>query len=290
MVEQSNLIQTIEHYFIIDKYDRVIELGREALEENYRDRKLWYMLGYSNYQLEHYAEAEEQLIEAMNLGFDKEIVFYMLGHLYMDTKRWKESEDAFLETLRINPNNAEAHAGYAKLMRKTGHRKKSKELLKKAIELDPMNGYVLRLYFQMEVVNNKDHSERFQVLEKYLESGDSEISKHIQLGLHASFRGKMKEAREHYREAYLLNPENKELLEILEDMEVNAHPLLAPNRLMGRIGGPVGFWLLFMVLISIFALLKQYQLVIWFGTFYFIFCIYTWISIPLVLIIRKIRR
>lgn len=267
---QSVSLQTIQHYFNIDKFDRVVELAKDALQEHNQNEMLWFMLGYSNFQLDNYFEAEEQLIESMNLGYDKEVVFRVLGHTYMEMGQLKEAEDVFLETLRLNPNNAEAHASYAYLMKKTGHRKKAKQLLKKAMELDPSNSYVLRMYYQMEVMNSNDDLERIQVLEKYMQSGDSEISKHIQLGVTAIFRGKMKEARTHFRQAYLLNPENKELLEALEAMEIAAHPLLAPNRLIDRFGGPAVFWILYVAIIFILQLFKLHQLLVYWVIGYWI--------------------
>lgn len=283
-------LEAIEHYFAIDKFDRVVELGKKALESRYDDAFLWYMLGYSNYRLKKYEEAEEQLFQSADLGYNRDIILYILGHIYIETERWKDAEDAFLEALRIDTNDAHIHASYAYLMKIMGHRKKARLLLEKALELDPTNSSALRMYFQTEALVNNSEKERMTVLEQYMQSDDTEISKHVQLGLNAAFQDRAKEARDHFRQAYLLNPENMELLKTVEEMEIAAHPLMAPNRLIDRMGGPISFWLLYIVSVIILFVLNLDELGTYWAIAYIFIAIYTWISESLVRLIRKISR
>jgi len=280
--------EVIEHYFYIQKYPQVIELINEVLQDHIENSWPWYMLGYSNYAINKYNEAEEQLYEAMRLGFNAEIVFHVLGHIYMATERWQEAEEAFLEALRINPNDAETHAAYAVLMKQTGHRKKSTLLINKALELDPENSYVLRRNFILEGIHgNKE--QQILALEQYMNSADSELAKLLHLGINASFRHNEKEAKEYFRQAYLLNPEDQDLLSILEDMEITTHPLLAPNRFIERIGGPATMWLVGIALTFLLLALGFDDLAMVFITGYVVLALYTWISVPLVKGLRKIK-
>jgi len=282
-------IETIEYYFGIRRYDQVVEFVKDAFGEQAENARLWYMLGFSNYQLDLYDEAEEQLMEAIRLGMEETVVLPILGHLYMETNRFQKAEEAFLDTLRQNPNDAQTHASYAYLMKKTGYRKKAKLLMNKALELDPENAHVLRYYLRLEGLNHKKNQE-ILALEQYMNSADSELSKLIVLGVHASLHKKVKEAREYFRQAFLLQPEDKKLLSILEELDIQGHPLLAPNRLVDRLGGPAVFWAIGIGMLLILHWFGQDLAgAIWlYG--YVGLALYTWISLPLIKMIRKMKR
>ena len=285
---EESSFEVIEHYFYISKYPQVIELINEKLHNNIENSWLWYMLGYSNYAMYEYDKAEEQFHEAMRLGYDEGIIFDLLGHLYMETQRWKEAEEAFLEALRINPNGAETHAGYAALMKRTGHREKAKLLINKALELDPENSYVLRRNLILEGMN-RNKEQQILALEQYMNSADSESTKLLILGKNATLRNNKKEAKEYYRQAFLINPEDQTLLSILKEMEITTHPLLAPNRFIERLGGPAIIWLIGIGLTFLLLALGFDSLAMVFIQCCVVLTLYTWISVPLVKRLRKIR-
>ena len=288
MIQEKNSVELIEHYFFLNRFEQAKALLPQALEEEPENAYLWYMLGYSNYALEKFDDAEQQFLEALRLGLDTEAVFYILGRLYLSTERWQESEEMFLETLRLNPNNTEAHAYYALLMKKTGNKKKAKLLINKALEIDPENAEALRLHFYIEGVN-ESRKEQMLTLERYLNSGDSEMTKLLQLGIDAVFRNKVKEAKEYFRQAYLLNPEEKELLEILKDYEVASHPLLAPNRMADKLGGPVGTWFIGGGMVILLLLIGLEHVALVWVVCYTALALYTWVSEPLVKVIMKAK-
>ncbi|MFJ7979100.1 tetratricopeptide repeat protein [Lysinibacillus xylanilyticus] len=285
---EESSFKVIEHYFGIGKYPQVIELINEELHNNIENSWLWYMLGYSNYAINEFDKAEEQFQEAMRLGYDEAIIFDILGHLYRETRRWQEAEEAFLEALRINPNDAGTHAGYAVLMKQTGHREKAKLLINKALELDPENSYVLRRNLILEGMNRNKEQQIF-ALEQYMNSTDSESSKLLTLGKNATLRNNKKEAKEYYRQAFLLNPEDQTLLSILKEMEITTHPLLAPNRFIERLGGPAIIWLAGIGLTFLLLALGFDSLAMLFLQCYVVLTLYTWISVPLVKRLRKIK-
>lgn len=286
--QQSVSLETINYFFDIGKYDRVIELGKEALRDHYNNAYLWYMLGYSNHQVDDYDEAEEQLIEAMNLGYNRVHILTVLGIMYMDQRKSQKAEETFLEALRLDPNDAVAHASYALLMRKTGHSKKAHALIKKAIELNPENAYVLRTNLAFESINdNKQH--QMEALEQYMNCGDTEFVKLIQLGINANNQNNIKESREYFRQAYLLKPEDKQLLATLERIDFVSHPLLGPNHLVTRLGGPMTFWVIGVFCVFLLTSLGLETALRIFVICYLALALYTWISEPLVKLIMKKR-
>ncbi|XKO53423.1 tetratricopeptide repeat protein [Lysinibacillus fusiformis] len=280
--------EVIEHYFEVGKYAQTIELIHEVIADHLENSRLWFILGYSYYLMGDYNRAELQLKEALHLGYSEEIIFYFLGFIYMKKERWKEAEEAFLEALRANPDNAENHAAYAVLMKKMGHRKKAKQLITKAREMAPENSFVLRNYFILEEINSPK-KQRVLALEQYMNSSDSELSKLLHLGIHAAFHNKEKEAQEYFRQAFLLNPEDKELYELLEEFELSGHPLLIPNHLVEVVGGTAGIWLIGVVIYFSLIGLDFNTAAVLFIKCYIALALYTWISLPLVKGLKKLR-
>ncbi|WP_445479854.1 tetratricopeptide repeat protein [Lysinibacillus irui] len=280
--------EVIEYYFEIGKYTQTIELVNEVLPEHIENSRLWFILGYSHYFLGDYDQSEEQIKEALYLGYSEEWVFHILGHIYMETERWQEAEEAFLEALRANPNSADNHAAYAVLMKIMGHRKKATWLINKALELAPENDYVLRTYFKLEGINSSK-KQRILALEQYMNSSDSELSKLIHLGINAAFQNKEKEAQEYFRQAFLLNPEDKELYSLLEGYEIDGHPLLAPNRFIDQVGGPAIVWVIGIVIYFSLLGTNLDKAATIFIQGYVVFALYTWISLPLVKGLKKMK-
>ncbi|QTB25055.1 tetratricopeptide repeat protein [Lysinibacillus sphaericus] len=280
--------EVIEHYLQIGKYAQTIELIHEVIADHLENSRLWFILGYSYYLMGDYNRAELQLKEALHLGYSEEIIFYFLGFIYMKKERWKEAEEAFLEALRANPDDAENHAAYAVLMKKMGHRKKAKQLITKAREMAPENSFVLRNYFILEEINSPK-KQRVLALEQYMNSSDSELSKLLHLGIHAAFHNKEKEAQEYFRQAFLLNPEDKELYELLEEFELSGHPLLIPNHLVEVVGGTAGIWLIGVVIYFSLIGLDFNTAAVLFIKCYIALALYTWISLPLVKGLKKLR-
>ncbi|WP_203363404.1 tetratricopeptide repeat protein [Bacillus sp. REN10] len=281
-------LEVIEHYFDIGRYQQVIDLVKEEMDQHLENGRIWYILGYSHYVLNHYEEAEGHLIEAIRLGYEPEMALYILAHVYMETERWVESEKAFLESLRLHPNNASIHAGYATLMKKTGHHKKAKALIEKALELDPEDPQALRSHYLLEG-RNGNREQQVLLLERYMQSADSDLAKVIHLGLDAIFRNRVKEAKDYFRQAYLMNPHDQELLELLEDLELASHPLYAPNRLIERVGGPGMFWLIGIGLTFLLSALGFTTASVICLFIYVTIAISSWLTEPLIKIIRKVR-
>lgn len=216
---EESSFEVIEYYFKIEKYAQTIELVQEKLDEHIENSRLWYILGLSHLAMKEYDQSEEQLKEALRLGYSEESVYFGLGHVYLETKRWKKAEEAFLESLRFNPNNEGVLADYAILMKIMGHRIKARRLINKARELAPEDGYVVRKHFIIEGVTSPK-KQQVLALEQYMNSNDSELNKLVILGNHAFLHIKEKEAQEYFRQAFLLNPENKSTLSFLEFFEL----------------------------------------------------------------------
>ena len=286
--EEAISLELVEHYFHMNRYEQVIEIFKDDMGEYINNGLAWYILGYSNFSLENYELAEEQIKEALHLGLNEESLFHILGMIYINTERWQEAERTLLEVLRINPRHIEAHASYAYLMKLVGQRKKASLLIRKALEMNPEDGRTLRLHYLIEELGN-GKKEQINSIEKYMNSDDSELEKLLHLGRTAQNQNDAKKAIEYYGQAFALNPENKNLLQTLEELEIVAHPLLAPNRLAGKLGWGLTWIIAIGLTILLFSLDFDTIGTIWFYT-WIVFFIYIYLSVPIVKFLLKRKR
>jgi tetratricopeptide (TPR) repeat protein len=278
----------IEHYLEMRRFDKVLELVGNQLAEEPEGSRWHYLMGATLYHVDRYDDAEQHLHRAMVLGFDAASVYEMLGHLLHETKRLVEAEQAFLEVLRLNPNHARVHGAYAALLKKTGHNRKADELMKEALRLDPDDPEVLR-YRYMFGIAKSDRAEQIEAIERYMQAADSEVSIQMQLGLGALFRNDTRVAREHFREAFLMDPTNKQLADLMVSMDQVQHVLHAPIRWVDRIGGPVVVWIAGVGSILGTQALGWPKVSIVLGIVYITFVVYSWVATPLVKLIMKLR-
>ncbi len=278
----------IGHYLSLRRYAKVIELVKEALAENPGEPKYYFYLGVCFYSLERYREAEENLQEALVLGYDKEAVFEWLGDVYTKTKRWMEAERAYLDALSDNPESARVHASYAMLMRETGHNDKGEQLMRKALELDPEDDYVVRSHY-MFALTKDSRLQQIQSLERLMQVSGDQIAIEVHLGLDALYRDRLTVARDHFRQAFLLDPTNKELAELLEELDWGRHPVLVPLRLVEKIGGPMVVYVVGLGSILGTRALGWEQATIVLLILYFTYLIYSWTAKPLAKLLTRIR-
>lgn len=283
--KENTPMALIEHYFAIGKYTNVIPLVKQRMAEDMENKELWYKLAVSHYAIGQYEEALDPFHKAVQFGYDKGEIYYFLGGIYMAKEQWRKAEEAFLEALHNNPNDANVYSAYAILMKMTGHRKKGSLLLEKALVLDPNSTVVLHRYSLIEIAAKKEKHNNALVF--YMNSADSEFAKLIHLGWSAAFNNRYKEAKEYYRQAFVIKPEDKGILSTLEALEIKTHPLLLPNRIVERLGG-IGLVLMMWIILSILldTFVNEYFLnhLLRFSIF---FTLYYFISIPIVKCLRK---
>lgn len=286
--QSSNLNSMIEHYMGMHRYEKAKVLIGQALAEEPEEARYYYLLAVCAYHLDEYEDTELHLQRAMALGFDPEDVHQLYGHLYLETGQLVKAEQAYLESLRENPNNARVHAAYAFLLKKTGHSQKSDKLMQMAMQLDPNDSEVIR-YRHLFGLADGDREEQIHALELYMQVADNEISKEVQLGLNAMYRNRTREAREHFRQAFLLDPSNRNLAEVMNNLDQVQHIVMAPIRAINRIGGPAVFWIAGIGSITATRALGWGQVSAILLIIYISWVVYSWLATPLLKLINKIR-
>ncbi|MGE5577098.1 MAG: tetratricopeptide repeat protein [Syntrophothermus sp.] len=249
----------------------------QMLADSPNDGHLLYLMAICLYGSDRNEEALASCTEALNNGFSVERCNLLLGRIYVGLKKYVEAEECFLTALRVNPRNAEAIATYGFLMLKTGHDRKAAQLMDEALRLDPDNETVLHYNFYRHLAADK-RDEQLQILKRYLQTSDSEVRKLVKIGLSDWFRNDYKSARENFRQAYLLDPTNVDILSILQEVTRQSHILFLPHRLVAKIGGPVVLWMIFITLTVILVRLNLDSVTIAVMLIYLLYVIYSWMA------------
>jgi len=240
----------VNHYLDMGRAEQALEKGMKLLSHYPENGFLLYKIARCHYLLDQYEQAIHFTREALRVGFAEEYCYFLLGVTYLESGKYVESEEAFLHALRHNPGDADSLAAYGYLMLLTGHEDKADRLLEEALRIDPENSNVLHYQLMFSVAKEK-FDEQDQFLEQYVQVADSEKNKLIHMGMTELSRKNFKQAREYYRQAFLMDPTDARILEILKDLDEATHFLFFPQRLIMKLGGPIPVWLGFIVLMFV---------------------------------------
>ncbi|WP_459502184.1 tetratricopeptide repeat protein [Bacillus sp. C1] len=286
---ETMLLQEAQHYYEIGHIETAQQKLETLLSYNPQHAGALYFLGCCYADLEQYDEAKELCLSALQHGYNPEEVYYTLGHIYTNTNELEKAEQSFLNVLYSDPSNAQAMAKYAFILLKTGHIEKAKQLIQEAVEVNPSDPTVLHYQFILLLAIGTKREIEESLKDNYYVS-DNEVNFLVKLGLHAASRKRYREAYKYYRQAFLLAPNNKELLEILEEAEELIHPIFFPNVLVDKVGGPLIFWAISFGTVGLFAALEWKNVSVFAILFYFIICIWSWLSTPMYKLYKKIKK
>jgi len=267
----------VQHYLDIGRYDNAKEAMQRVLESDPEDSYYHLIMATIETNLDNLDLAESECLESMAIGEHDEECYHLLGIINIERKNYIEAEKNILESLRLNPGNPKVVARYGYLMLLTGHDKKAEQLIMEALRLDPNDANVLEISFQYYLIKNKKE-QQLNFLGKYIQYSDDEIGKLTKVGVIDLLQNDNKAARENFIQAYLLDPTNQELLSVIEEIDRDSHPIFIPQRLMGKIGGPVVMWISMIVSVMILEQLGLVKLATVILILYIIFCVYTWLT------------
>lgn len=281
MIEESIFrdkeIANINHLFSIERYGEAKKHIENLFSLNPHDATAFYYMAVVYYYQGDMSEARAFCEQALLNGYDEETSYHFIGTTYDHQKKYREAEEAYLKALELNPESGEIHASYGYMMLKAGFEEKAIALLEAALRLDPeserINQYVLQYYFAKSATEKQLH-----YIQKVMESGSSEMQKLLNLAIFHELKQEDKQAREYYRQAFLLDPTNEYLLYILDQYDEKVHPLFWAERIMKKLGGPAVIWVSFIVIILALNYFKLYIPLVIFAAVYILFCVYTWLA------------
>ncbi len=276
------------HYYSLGRFRQVIEIINDGLSLNPQEAGLYYIKANCCYQLEQYEEAQDCCEQALRLKHSPCDCYFLMGKIALETGKHVISEELLLKALELEPNRADVISVYGILMLKTGHDKRALLLIEEALKIDPDNATANQVKFMYYLIKNKKEPLTAS-LRKCLQVGVNEKSKLYQIGVMELNKKKYKAARESFRQAFLLDPMDEELLDILHNLDRETSLLFLPQRIIQKLGGPIVIWIAAIASIYILRGLHFYTAMIAFSLFYAILCIYTWISPLIYKVISKYK-
>lgn len=270
-------LTTVKYLFSINKFEEAEKHILNILKVNPTRPEALYGMGVVQGTRQNYEKARSFAQQAMINGHDEAVCHYFMGLTYDEEEKYPEAEQEYLEGLRHDPEDVDLHAEYASLMLRTGFREKGLALLDKAIEMDPLNGNVYEVLIQHGMASADQEKQR-NAITSLMESGQSEVLKLMYLGNHHVYRKEYKEAKEYFVQAFLMNPTNKELREVVEVYDEFTHPLFWPTRLFEKLGGPAIVWLGFILITGVLVYFDLDNILVAFVLIYFTLALYTWVA------------
>lgn len=272
----------------IGKYNKALDCFYEALSEQPNDGETLFYISYCFFQLDKHVEGIDFCKQALENGYDEDVCNDLLGKFYMEINCFIEAEKCFLEALRTNSDRAGTLAAYSCLMLKAGYPKKAKPLLYEALRMEPESEEVLHYSYLYFLVKNKKTALNF-TLQKYFEIANNDINKLLKAGAARYYAGDYKSAKEAIKQAFLLDPTNKDIYDLLKAVEWNGSIVLLPERIIDRIGGPKILWLFVIISLLILKFLEAYKIFFAVAIIYILLAIYTW-GVAIALKINKRKK
>ncbi|MFQ5868606.1 MAG: tetratricopeptide repeat protein, partial [Candidatus Zixiibacteriota bacterium] len=203
-------------YVSWDSTQKAIEVLKQGLEKVRDKFPLYYFLAITYHRERDYSQAIEPLKKALEIHPEDAGVRLLLAEVYEYTGDTDRALDMLEELVQGDPENTTAANNLGYLLTNLGIRlREAKGLIVKALEKEPENPAFLDSYgwvlFKLE-----DHEEAQRQTQKALDGrgDDPIILEHMGDILQA--RGKLHEAREFWKKAADLDPENHELKTKLE--------------------------------------------------------------------------
>ncbi|MBG9590180.1 tetratricopeptide repeat protein [Cytobacillus firmus] len=274
---KENDSTVIQHYFNIGRYKAAVPIIEKLLRQDPENSTALFQMAVVEMSLEDFPKARELCREALRFGYNEITGYHFIGCAYQHEGKYKEAEGAFLAGIEKDPLNAELIASYGYLMLQAGRDKKALALLEQARELEPyslrVNQFILNFYFA-----NADWKKQQEYIRNVMQTSTDEVQNLINFAMFHALKGEVKDARECYRQAFLLNPEDQDILALMGYYESLAHPLFAPHRFVRKIGGPAVVWIALIVIALLLKSLELYIPLIFFCGIYILFAIYSWIA------------
>ncbi|MWC29292.1 tetratricopeptide repeat protein [Paenibacillus sp. MMS18-CY102] len=238
---EQTLHPLIDHYMNISRHDKAAELIRQALADDPLNDRLHYQAAVACYHLDQYPKARKHLQQAYQSGFPPVQVHHLEGMMYADEEQWSLAEDHYLAALHTHPHAASVLASYASLLIRLGHREQGLEMLAEARRIDPGNIQVIKHSLYYEVARNLEQKQMIN-LEQLVKHENNKSALSVELGIKEYYSGNYKLAKKHFREAYISNPTNSQLLKNVQIVERKTNIFLLPHHLSERIGGLPFLW------------------------------------------------
>lgn len=269
----ENELSVINHLFAIDRYEEAEKHIQKVLSAEPHHPIALYNLAVVQSSYRHFSVARDLCRQALMYGFNEETGFHFIGTMYQYENNYIEAERAFLDVLDINPQSGTAHAAYGYLMLLAHENDKALTLFEEALRLEPENPWINQKVLEYAFATS-DRKKQLSHIRNIMENGNDEIKKILNIAVFHQLKGNYKFAREYYRQAFLLNPKDQDLLYILEEFDKMVHPLFFYRKFVPKYFETL-LLLFSFVCINLLIAIFPHPITIIVYLSYFIFVLYT---------------
>jgi len=276
----SAALALAERFLELEQYDRALGAIARA---DFEDPEAWALRARACLGLGRFDEAER----AAQLGLERDpqhaFLLYLLAFARYRSGNLAGAEQAVLAALELDAEWTEALCLYGELVASAGQFAKAERLLAEAERVDPESGAVLRLRHLLDTLQHK--GERAVESARELVARDPENA-HAQLALGYAERnrGDAPGGLERMRTAAALDPAlATEHFEALVETRVQSHPLMLPMRGLQRAFGEHAQVVTWLIAVGGITLLGRAggEIAGTLSIGWLAFCLYTWITPPL---------
>jgi tetratricopeptide (TPR) repeat protein len=206
---------------------------------------------------------------------------YLLAAVHDARGEWPEAEAALLDLLRDYPEAAMLYGRYAMLMYRTQHIDKAKELAREAVRLDPEDEAALVAMAIGDLIDGRESDEKNSLAALMRRHPEDAVTAQLLIA-HLTSRGRYWAAKRIAIELLKAQPDERERLELVVELEVASHPTVVPLWPLNRWGtaATVALWLGWM-LGSRLLRTHAPQVAGPASLFILCFCVYSWVYPPL---------
>lgn len=277
--EIENQLQEVYFRISMRRFDQALDGINSLLQGDPGNKEALFLMAFCYFYTEKLQDAYEICKDLISEGIHTEECNHILAQIYQEKKEYIFAEEHYLEALRLNPQNASILADYGDLMFTTGHESKAFNLVDEALRIDPYNNRALDFYLKYNLSKN-DKLANVDTLRRIMDSSNDEFSKLVKIGISQAVSGNYRQARETFRQAYIMDPTNTEFLSILNEQNINSFWYFVPIQIVDKIGGPKVLWPVMFISVLILRSLKLDTAFTTIIIIYIIYAVYTWTTLP----------
>lgn len=210
-----------------DRYAQArAELG-EALAQYPDDSDLLYCSALVDYLTGQPDDARATMLRVLSREPDHYAGRSLLATLHQDSGDLAAAELVLIDLLRDFPESGHHYARYAMLMYRTMHLDKAKALAHEALRLDPDNEMALIACLIGDLIDGRKGAEQERLAVLMRRHPESAGTAHM-LITHLVRRGQYRAAKRIAIELLKLNPNSREILALVVDLETLSHWTMLP--------------------------------------------------------------
>ncbi len=179
----------------------------------------YFYLGFFYLNNKQYNLAEEAYIRAISLDSEDYQSYAGLGYLYAELEDWAKSDTFYLKSLEIYPDNPNVLNNFAySLIQRDTNLSYASLLVEKALEMQPDDPNILDTYgWYFYKVRNFQKAK--ELIQKSIDIDSTRAEPFLHLSLIFKALGEESNYRSFLEKAISIDPNNKEVLEFLKEME-----------------------------------------------------------------------